>query len=383
MGNALRKSSVLRLTSLVLLGLQATSAFARSFEIDRTMNGRKTLDFIGAGNILGSLPEGTIGDVIPDGKNSPSKQRLKSGNYAYHVRISRVGHDDHPARAGEVKKGEIVWIYYHTNPEHRLVHALNAQGEVTTTATEAAKVKTRKPLKIKVHPGQTAENLRPANCVVCGGSGGPAIHVPPTPLDVVEPSLAETLDVRVEEVLFVIKSARAKNPKIAVKTVQNLYRVRPRVKSIEELDRLIASEIVKQCDAQNPPVPFSRELAIIQHESEFYPMAHSGKDANGLAQIRHGSYDVVNNIHRSVWLLSYLDRLFHGNERNILLGYVSGEGAAQKIIDGEASMSDDAREYIYGSRKKNTVGVPSTENEYAIAMQEHTASGMVAQNTAP
>lgn len=78
---------------------------------------------------------------------------------------------------------------------------------------------------------------------------------------------------------------------------------------------------------------------VIRQESQFKPMARSGKDAQGLMQIIGATadrfkvqdrYDPAQNIEGGVKYLRWLLKRFNGNVNLALAGYNAGEGSVEK-----------------------------------------------------
>lgn len=294
----------------------AASAVAELIQLNEGLAARRSMNFIGTQNRLGILPSGTIGNVV-------NKVKLRSGNYGYQVRIVDIPRGG-PA---SVKEGDVVWLYYHTDPSERKITALNDAGkqvEDPEAATQArADTTFQAPLTLKTTQ----------DCVKCTTQGP------------VEPAKATPGLLDFQAILKRVKEIEA--IPILDPTVEELTAYINRVKPKQpQTNRKIAQTVIKHCKQSSPAIPVALVLSIMEQESQYNPNARSKAGAKGLMQLMVGSYDIDKNVGKGVRMLSRYHRMYDGDVVRMLKAYNTGEGNLAKIEAGTKRLPGETKDFI-------------------------------------
>ncbi len=366
-----RRFSPRTILGFTLAILQALPLYAGTITFTRSgLNARSSNSFRGVGNVLTTVPKGTEGEVV-------DRWELPSGNYSVKLKVTKLG----PVGTS-LKIDDEIWVYYHKDPERRLVELHDDDGKKIDdmkdpNAKWAIALST---FRIqKAEPVETKElKISKVVCTTC--------NVPPVAPPVIAPVQIKAItdvitfikndqetandqdhsipvvDASVEEIMqFIAKDQKAGLSKKKLKATD------------EKSNRVIAQSIVDECKAQN--VPIDLVLGMISQESHFYRNAHSRAGARGLMQIMpityrdntkkrdyNTLYDPKVNIRMGIAVVAGYLKKYDGYVTKALQAYNWGSGALDTYLNGTCS----------AKHKKNGVCVmPKETQNYVVAVMKN------------
>lgn len=334
------------------------------------LNARGTMDFRrAAGNVLGTVPAGTEGDVV-------GRFKLPSGNYAIQVQIKKID-----TAKSRLKPDQKIWVYYHNDADLRRVALFDDAGKAHDNAVDGTWAVALDSFKVAVEKPKTETEKDNGNggqvCTTCNVDGSQKNSAPLTNSEVTvtsdvvdevkeDASDAPVLDVGVEEIAtFMAQDQKKQLGKSAFK------------KTNMDENRVIAQALIDACKDENVPVELM--IALMQQESHFYRFAKSkakdkyGRGARGLMQLMPANiieyyklsdkeyfaksskereailaraYDPKTNVKMGVHEFAGYWKKFDGDAKAALASYNMGLYGYQQYLAGKRKMSKETRNYI-------------------------------------
>jgi len=324
-----RPSRIRTALGLVLALLQALPVYAGTVTFVRGgLNARETMNFRGTRNVLGTVPEGTTGEVL-------ARFKLPSGNYAVQVELKDI--DESKTR---LKIGQKIWVYYHNDADLRRITLFDDGGKATENAVDGKWAVALETFKVEV-PKAVPEKECPSCNQDVSETTAPLMHDQVLNhseiVDEVkeENSQAPVLDSDVEEIAAYLDRVQAANSPAKVR-IRKANRKKPHRVDHEKNQR-IAQALIDECRAQSVPVELV--LAMVAIESKGWDDLVSTAGARGLMQIMPITYrdvtkkkdydtlfDFKKNVEIGVNEIARYLKNYDGNLNSALYAYNWGPG---------------------------------------------------------